>query len=388
LKLRDPAFVEAVTRHFASTCKDLPPIAKGAPPPPPMFTPLRLRDLTLMNRVVVSPMCMYSAENGLVNDFHLVHLGARAIGGAGLLCTEMTDVSAEGRISPGCAGMYLPEHVAAWKRIVDFVHEHSKAAFCMQLGHAGRKASTRVPWEGEDVPLESGNWPLLAPSPIPYTPQSQVPREMNRADMDRVKSEYVRAVVMAEAAGFDMIELHMAHGYLLSGFVSPLSNERKDAYGGSLENRLRFPLEVFEAARAAWPENKPMSVRISATDWVPGAFDGDDAVVFARALVERGCDIVDVSTGQTSDRAQPVYGRMYQARFSDQIRNEGHVPTMSVGNIMDHDQVNTLLGSHRADLCVLARPHLKNPHFTLSAAHDLGYTELPVPDPYRSVKPR
>jgi anthraniloyl-CoA monooxygenase len=388
LKLRDPAFVEAVTLHFARGCKDLPPLAPGARPPPPMFTPLRLRDLTLMNRVVVSPMCMYSAEDGVVNDFHLVHLGSRAIGGAGLLCTEMTDVSAEGRITPKCAGIYLPEHVVAWKRIVDFVHAQSKAAFCMQLGHAGRKGSTRVLWEGEDLPLESGNWPLLAASPIPYTPESQVPREMDRADMDRVKSEYVRATVMAEAAGFDMIELHMAHGYLLSGFVSPLSNVRKDAYGGSLDNRLRYPLEVFEAVRAAWPANKPMSARISATDWVPGAFDCDDAVLFARALAERGCDIVDVSTGQTSQQARPVYGRMFQARFADQIRNEAHLPTMSVGNIMDHDHVNTLLASHRADLCVLARPHLKNPHFTLFAAHDLGFTDLPWPEPYRSVKPR
>jgi anthraniloyl-CoA monooxygenase len=388
LKLRDPDFVDAVTQHFASTCKDLPPRAPDAPPPPPMFTPLRLRDLTLMNRVVVSPMCMYSADNGLVNDFHLVHLGSRAIGGAGLVCTEMTDVSAEGRITPRCAGMYLPEHVAAWKRIVDFVHAHSKAAFCMQLGHAGRKGSTRVPWEGEDVPLETGNWPLLAASPIPYTPESQVPREMDRADMERVKGEWVRAVVMAGEAGFDMIELHMAHGYLLSGFVSPLSNVRKDAYGGSLENRLRFPLEVFEAARAAWPASKPMSVRISATDWVPGAFDGDDAVIFARALAERGCDIVDVSTGQTSQQAKPVYGRMFQARFADQIGNEAHVRTMSVGNIMDHDHVNTLLASHRADLCVLARPHLKNPNFTLFAAHELGFTDLPWPAPYSSVKPR
>ncbi|MDB4996908.1 MAG: yqjM [Myxococcaceae bacterium] len=388
LKLRDPSFVDAVTQHFASTCKDLPPLAPDAKPPPPMFTPLRLRELTLMNRVVVSPMCMYSADNGLVNDFHLVHLGSRAVGGAGLLCTEMTDVSAEGRITPKCAGMYLPEHVAAWKRIVDFVHAQSKAAFCMQLGHAGRKGSTRVPWEGEDVPLAAGNWPLLAASPIPYTPESQVPREMDRADMERVKGEYVRAVVMAEEAGFDMIELHMAHGYLLSGFVSPLSNTRKDSYGGSLENRLRFPLEVFEAARAAWPAHKPMSVRISATDWVPGAFDGDDAVIFARALAERGCDIVDVSTGQTSQQAQPVYGRMFQARFADQIGNEAHVRTMSVGNIMDHDQVNTLLASHRADLCVLARPHLKNPNFTLFAAHDLGFTELPWPAPYNSVRPR
>jgi anthraniloyl-CoA monooxygenase len=353
-----------------------------------MFTPLRLRELTLMNRVVVSPMCMYSADNGLVNDFHLVHLGSRAIGGAGLVCTEMTDVSAEGRITPRCAGMYLPEHVAAWKRIVDFVHAHSKAAFCMQLGHAGRKGSTRVPWEGEDVPLETGNWPLLAASPIPYTPESQVPREMDRADMERVKGEWVRAVVMAGEAGFDMIELHMAHGYLLSGFVSPLSNVRKDAYGGSLENRLRFPLEVFEAARAAWPASKPMSVRISATDWVPGAFDGDDAVIFARALAERGCDIVDVSTGQTSQQAKPVYGRMFQARFADQIGNEAHIRTMSVGNIMDHDHVNTLLASHRADLCVLARPHLKNPNFTLFAAHELGFTDLPWPAPYSSVKPR
>ncbi len=380
LKLRDPAFGAEVTREFAAQCPGTPLDT------PPMFTPFRLRGMTLMNRVVVSSMCMYSAENGLVNDFHLVHLGARAMGGAGLVATEMTDVSRDGRISPGCAGMYEPEHVVAWRRIVDFVHARSRAAISLQLGHAGRKGATNVPWLGGE-PLGEGSWPLLGASPIAYGPKNQVPREMNRDDMDRVKADFVRAVHMADEAGFDMIEIHMAHGYLLATFLSPLTNVRTDAYGGSLENRMRYPLEVFTAMREAWPKERPMSVRISATDWVPGGFVCEDAVVVARALKERGCDIIDVSAGQTTREAKPVYGRMYQTPFSDQVRNEAGIPTMTVGNISTADQVNTILAARRADLCVLARPHLKNPNWTLFAAEEQGYFELPWPVMYSAVMP-
>ncbi|MEO8799620.1 MAG: FAD-dependent monooxygenase, partial [Polyangiaceae bacterium] len=321
LKKRDPELVERVRIEFdRQTAKaqnaDIPPTT------PPMFTPFRLRNLTLHNRVVVSPMCMYSAANGTPNDFHLVHLGARAMGGAGLLITEMTDVSAEGRISPGCTGLYTDEHVAAWKRIVDLVHASSPTPIALQLGHAGRKASTRLAWEGSEEPLLEGNWTILGPSPIPYKSHGQVPREMDRADMDRVKAEFIAATKRAVECGFDMIELHLAHGYLLSSFLTPLSNQRTDDYGGSLENRMRYPLEVFDAVRAAWPSERPMSVRVSATDWVEGGFTGSDAVVLAKALKARGCDIIDVSTGQTSMDAEPEYGRMYQTPFSDQIRHE------------------------------------------------------------------
>ncbi|MEO6574032.1 MAG: FAD-dependent monooxygenase, partial [Polyangiaceae bacterium] len=381
LKLRDPAFVDEVTREFASHCPG------AEPTTPPMFTPFRLRGLTLVNRVVVSPMCMYSADDGTVNDFHLVHLGSRAMGGAGLVSTEMTDVSRDGRITPGCAGMYKPEHVVAWRRIVDFVHARSSAKISIQLAHAGRKGSTKVMWEGMDEPLDKDNWPLISASPIAYGPGNQVPRAMNGDDMKRVKAEFVRSVGMAEEAGFDMIEVHMAHGYLLASFLSPLTNVRTDAYGGSLENRMRYPLEVFTAMREAWPKSKPMSVRISATDWVPGGFVADDAVIVARALKERGCDIIDVSAGQTTPDAMPVYGRMFQTPFSDQVRNDADIPTMTVGNISSADQVNTILAARRADLCVLARPHLRNPNWTLFAAEEQGYFELPYPEMYSAVKP-
>lgn len=380
LKKRDPKLVAEVTAAFdADVAKKLG--VTIAPTTPPMFTPFRLRNLTLANRVVVSPMCMYSAINGTPNDFHLVHLGARALGGAGLVVTEMTNVSAEGRITPGCTGMYAPEHVTAWKRIVDFVHEHSQTPIALQIGHAGRKASTRVMWEGADLPLEKDNWPILGPSPISYGPTNQVPRAMTRDDMDRVKEEFVASTRMAIAAGFDMIELHVAHGYLLSSFLTPLSNQRTDEYGGSLENRMRYPLEVFEAVRAAWPSERPMSVRISASDWVDGAFTSDDAVVFARALKDRGCDIIDVSSGQTSPLSKPEYGRMFQTPFADQIRHEAGIPTMAVGAITSDEQVNTILASGRADLCVLARPHLKNPNWTMFAAENQGYV-MPWPKQY------
>jgi anthraniloyl-CoA monooxygenase len=379
LKLRDPVLVGQVDRWFAEHAAEQSgrPVSVE-PPPPPLFTPYRLRELVLPNRVVVSSMCQYRAEDGLPNDWHLVHLASRAIGGAGLVMTEMTDVSREGRISPGCAGMYLPAHVTAWQRIVDFVHRESEAKIGLQLAHAGRKGSTRVLWEGEDEPLLEGNWPLIAPSPIPYRPHNQKPREMTRADMDQVANDFVRATRMADAAGFDLIELHLAHGYLLATFISPLTNKRTDEYGGSLANRMRFPLEIVSQVRAAWPEAKPLSVRISATDWAPGGMEARDSVEVAKMAVAAGADIVDVSAGQTVPEQQPVYGRQFQTPFSDRIRHEARVPTMTVGNISSAADVNTILAAGRADLVVLARAHLWDPYWTRHAAADLGY---PVPWP-------
>jgi anthraniloyl-CoA monooxygenase len=315
-------------------------------------------------------------------DWHLVHYGARAIGGAGLLFTEMTDVSPEGRISPGCAGLWNDAQEAAWKRIVDFVHQNSAAKICLQIGHAGRKASTRSLWEGDSRPLPEGNWPIVAASPIPYYPESQVPRALERADMDRIVADFVATAERAERAGFDMIELHCAHGYLLASFISPLTNRREDDYGGSIENRLRFPLEVFARMREAWPAQKPMSVRISATDWVEGGITPDDAVAIATAFAEAGVDLVDVSAGQTDPASRPVFGRMFQTPFSDQIRNEAHVATMCVGNITTADQVNTILAAGRADLVALARPHLTDPNFTLRAAAWYGVPDQPWPPQY------
>ena len=354
------------------------------PCPPPLFTPYRLRDLVLPNRIVVSSMCQYRAEDGLANDWHLVHLGSRAIGGAGLVMTEMTDVSREGRISPGCAGMYLPSHVAGWRRIVEFVHRESEAKIGIQLSHAGRKGSTCVLWEGEDEPLPEGNWPLIAPSPIPYRAHNQTPREMTRTDMVQVAAEFVRATGMADAAGFDLLELHLAHGYLLASFISPLTNRRADEYGGSLANRMRYPLEIVSVVRAAWPEAKPLSVRISAVDWAPGGMEAHDAVEVARMVVAAGADIVDVSAGQTVPEAKPVYGRQFQTPFSDRIRHEARVPTMTVGNISSAADVNTILAAGRADLVVLARAHLWDPYWTRHAAADLGYT-LPWPPAYATL---
>ncbi len=397
LRRRDPAFVASVNATYAQrngVALGGGATATATPAPPPMFTPFKLRELVLPNRVVLSPMCMYSAENGAPNDFHLVHLGSRALGGAGLVMTEMTDVSAEGRISPGCTGMYAPEHVEAWRRIVRFVHgqgatgTRERVAIGLQLGHAGRKASTRLAWEGADEPLLEGNWPILAPSPLAYTPRNQVPREMTRDDMDRVKAEFVRAAKMGEESEFDLLELHMAHGYLLASFLSPLTNVRTDAYGGSAEARMRYPLEVFEAVRAAWPKQKPISVRISATDWIQGGFDAPDAVAFARALKDRGCDIVDVSTGQTTPESHPeFYGRMWQTPFSDEIRSEAGIATMTVGNITSADQINTILLAGRADLCVLARPHLRDPNFTLHAADEQDW-DVAWPKQYQSARVR
>jgi anthraniloyl-CoA monooxygenase len=352
-----------------------------------MFTPFTLRGMTLANRVVVSPMDMYSATDGTVGDFHFVHMGSFAFGGAGLIFSEMACVSADGRITPGCAGLYAPDHVAAWARIIDFVHDQSDARFCLQIGHAGRKGSTRVAWDGMDLPLTDGNWPLIAPSALPYSPANHTPRAMTRDDMARVRDDFVAAAEMAEAAGADMIELHAAHGYLLSSFITPVSNRRDDDYGGSLENRLRFPLEVFDAVRDAWPADKPMSVRISATDWVgDDGVTGDEAVEIARAFKAHGCDLIDVSAGQTTPDAKPVYGRMFQTWFSEQVRNEADVPTIAVGNITTWDQVNTILAAGRADLVALARPHLTNPHFTLQAAAYYGVVPQRWPAPYDSAK--
>jgi anthraniloyl-CoA monooxygenase len=382
LKLRDAPFAENVRAWHESRTQGS---VKGAPA---MFTPFSLRELVLPNRVMVSPMCMYSAIDGTPNDFHLTHYLARAMGGAGLVMCEMTDVSREGRISPGCAGMYLPEHVEAWRRIVSAVHAQTASKIGIQLGHAGRKGATKVMWEGSERPLETGAWPILAPSPIPYHPDSQVPREMTRADMDSIKADFVRATHGANDAGFDIVELHMAHGYLLASFLSPLTNVRTDAYGGSRKARMRYPLEVLEAVRSAWPKHKPLSVRISATDWIAGGVTDEDVIVLARALKERGVDIVDVSCGLTTPDSRPkFYGRMYQAYWADMVRQEVTIPTITVGNISSADQINTLILSGRADLCALARPHLVNPNFTLGAAIEQGFRDVFLPKPYGVVRP-
>ncbi len=384
LQVRDPEFVARVDAWFADRATRQ-ARTEVTPSTPPMFTPFRLRELVLPNRIVVSPMCMYSAENGVPNDFHLVHYGSRAMGGAGLVMTEMTDVSADGRISLGCAGMYDATQRDAWKRIVDHVHTHTPAKIGLQLAHAGRKASTKRMWEGIDQPLDDGNWPLVSASPIPYFPHSQVPREMTREDMDLVREQFVRAAVLGDEAGFDLLELHLAHGYLLASFLSPLTNVRNDEYGGSLEARMRYPLEVFAAVRAAWPATKPMAARISATDWVEGGFTEEDAVVLGRALKDVGCDVIDVSTGQTTPQSRPTYGRLYQTPFADRVRNEVSIPTMTVGNVSSWGDANAILAAGRADLVVIARGHLYDPYWTRHAAHEQGF-ELPWPPQYRPAK--
>ncbi|MEO8319236.1 MAG: bifunctional salicylyl-CoA 5-hydroxylase/oxidoreductase [Bradyrhizobium sp.] len=381
LTLRAPEFVREVDKAFAKQVH-----AKGfdvelAKPVAPMFQPLKLREMAVANRAVVSPMCMYSAKEGVPGDFHLVHYGSRAIGGAGLMFTEMTCVGRDARITPGCAGLWNDKQQAAWTRIVDFVHANSAAKICLQLGHAGRKGATKLMWDGMDRPLEQGGWDTVSASAIPYFPDSRVPREMDRAAMARVKAEFVAAALRGDACGFDMLELHCAHGYLLASFISPLTNTRSDEYGGTLANRLRYPLEVFAAMRAAWPARKPMSVRISATDWADGGITGDDAVVIARAFGEAGVDLIDVSTGQTVRDAQPIYGRMFQTPFSEQVRNEARVATMCVGNITTADQVNTILAAGRADLVALGRPHLVDPSFTLRAAAWYG-ADIACPPQY------
>lgn len=388
LRMRDPGFIDRIDGWFSAGIDLQAGDAPGnGTPPPPMFTPFRLRGMELVNRVVVSPMDMYSAADGTVGDFHFIHFGGLAHGGAGLIFSEMTCVSADGRITPGCAGLYQPAHLAGWRRIIDMVHEESDAMFAMQIGHAGRKGSTRVAWEGMDRPLTRSNWPLIAPSAIPFYPFSQTPREMTPDDMTRVTAEFVAAARMAASAGADMLELHMAHGYLLSSFITPVSNRREDEYGGNLENRMRFPLAVFDSVRAVWPKSRPISVRISATDWVADAgVTGDDAVLIANILKDRGCDLIDVSAGQTTPDANPVYGRMFQTWFSEQVRNEATIPTIAVGNITTWDQVNTILAAGRADLVALARPHLTNPHFTLAASAFYGFEAQRWPEPYATAK--
>ncbi|MBX9701306.1 MAG: bifunctional salicylyl-CoA 5-hydroxylase/oxidoreductase [Acetobacteraceae bacterium] len=376
LALRAPEFVAATQQVFAAE-------EGGDAALPPMFQPFRLRGMQLANRAVVSPMCMYSAEEGLPGDFHLVHYGARATGGAGLIVTEMTCVAPDARITPGCAGLWSDAQEAAWTRIVGFVHAHGPARIALQLGHAGRKGATKLMWEGIDRPLEHGAWPILSASALPYFPDSQVPRAMTRVDMDRVTAEFVAAARRGARAGFDMLELHCAHGYLLASFLSPLTNHRTDDYGGPVENRLRYPLEVFHALRDAWPADRPMSVRISATDWADGGISDDDTLAIARAFAAAGCDLIDVSTGQTVHDAAPVYGRMFQVPWSDMIRQEAGIATMCVGNITSADQVNTILAAGRADLVALARPHLTDPAFTLRAAAQYGVAGIACPPQYQ-----
>ncbi|MEU7594210.1 bifunctional salicylyl-CoA 5-hydroxylase/oxidoreductase [Streptomyces sp. NPDC039022] len=378
LRLRDPAFVAAVEEEAG--------VPDGTPP---MFTPFELGGLTLRNRVVVSPMDMYSADgDGTPGDFHLVHLGARALGGAGLVMTEMVCVSPEGRITPGCTGLYAPEHETAWRRVTDFVHAQSPGtAIGVQLGHSGRKGSTRLMWDGIDQPLPDGNWPLVAPSALPYRPGvNQIPHALTAPELAGVREQFVRSARSAARAGFDLLELHCAHGYLLSGFLSPLTNRRADAYGGDLTARLRFPLEVFDAVRAVWPAERPMTVRISATDWAEGGTTAEDSVEIARAFAAHGAAAIDVSTGQVVPDEQPEYGRSYQTPFADRIRNRLGVPVIAVGAVSSWDDVNSLVLAGRADLCALARPHLYDPHWTLHAAAEQGYTGpgAPWPLPYRA----
>jgi anthraniloyl-CoA monooxygenase len=381
LRLRDAKFIDRIEADLADKCG-------GAPQPrPPMFLPFKLRDMELVNRVVVSPMAQYRAVDGVPGDWHLVHYGARATGGAGLLFTEMTCTSADARISPGCTGLWNETQAAAWRRIVEFVHAESKARFCLQLGHAGRKGSTQLGWQNADHPLKEDNWPLWAPSPLPYLPGiSQIPTAMDATRMEAIKADFVRAATLGAAAGFDMLELHMAHGYLLASFLSPLTNVRSDEYGGSVQNRLRYPLEVLRAVRTAWPAAKPLSVRISASDWAEGGLSEADVIAIAKALGKAGADILDISSGQTVSTQRPVYGRMWQTPLADMVRNLAGVPTIAVGNIFEADHVNSIIAAGRADLCAIARPHLANPSWTLAEAAAQGYIEQWWPDPYRSAK--
>ena len=379
LKLRDCGFIAKVEARLAQD--------NGVPSRPPMFLPFQLREMRLVNRVVVSPMAQYRAVDGIPGDWHLVHYGARATGGAGLLFTEMTCTSANARISPGCTGLWNATQQAAWQRIVEFVHGESKARICLQLGHAGRKGSTQLGWQEADRPLPTGNWPLAAPSPLPYLEgTSQVPREITPAQMESIKCDFVHAAELGAQAGFDMLELHMAHGYLLASFLSPLTNVRSDEFGGSVENRLRYPSQVLRAVRAAWPASKPIGVRLSASDWADGGLGESDVIAIARAMVACGADILDISSGQTVADQQPVYGRMWQTPLADMVRNVVGVPTIAVGNIFEADHVNSIIASGRADLCAIARPHLVHPSWTLVAAAAQGYTEQWWPEPYRSAK--
>jgi anthraniloyl-CoA monooxygenase len=379
LRARDKAWMTSAEAWFDQSATGRKPATVHAP----MFTPFRLRGLELANRIVVSPMAQYRAVDGTPGDWHFVHYAERAKGGAGLVMTEMTCISPSARITPGCTGLYTPGHEIAWKRIIDFIHAETPAKIGIQIGHSGPKGSTQLGWETMDAPLASGNWELIAPSPVAWSPANQVPRAMTRADMDQVRDRFVASARMADRAGFDWLELHYAHGYLMSAFITPLTNRRTDEYGGSLENRMRFPLEVFRAVRAVWAESKPISVRISAHDWTgPDGVTPQDAVDIARLLKDAGVDIVDVSAGQTSVQGKPVYGRMFQTPFSDRIRNEVGIATMAVGNIFEPDHVNSILMAGRADLCCLARPHLADPYWTLHAAAELGFAAQTWPKPY------
>lgn len=391
LKERDPELVGEMARLYQEL-EGQKPVDDDGCTPVPIFTPLRLRSLELVNRVVVSPMCQYCAQDGLVDDWHLVHLGSRAIGGAGLVITEMTDVLADGRITPGCVGMYERRHVDAWKRIVDFVHAHSQAKIGIQLAHAGRKGSVHHPWQGDDIPLtaEEGAWTTLAPSPLPFKSDWPVPKEMDRGDMDRVTEAFERATRWSDQAGFDLVEIHMAHGYLLSSFLSPLTNHRADEYGGSLENRLRFPLEVFAAVRRAWPEEKPVAARISASDWMNDGrgMTPEESVEVTRALRQAGLDLIDVSSAGNVPESEVIYGRMYQVPFAEKIRAEVDIPVMAVGAILGADHANTVLAAGRADLTAMARPHLRDAYLTLHAAETYGHHEQAWPGQYLLGKPR
>ncbi len=381
LRLRDQTWLESAERWFLNQSG----VAPSEPLRAPMFAPFALRDMELKNRVVVSPMAQYKAKDGCPTDWHLIHYGERAKGGAGLVFTEMTCVSDTGRITPGCPGLYAPEHQAAWRRLTDFVHLETDARICCQIGHSGRKGSTRIGWEGMDMPLETENWDLVSASAIPWSDKNTAPREITPSEMEAIKAEFVASAKMAEAAGFDMIELHAAHGYLLSSFISPVSNRRSDDYGGSLENRLRYPLEVFKAMRAAWPASKPMSVRISANDWVGDeGITPREAVEIAKAFTAAGADLIDVSAGQTTTDAKPVYGRMFQTPFSDRIRNEAGIKTMAVGNIYEADHANSILMAGRADLVAVGRPHLADPYWTLHESAKIGDRQAVWPLPYQA----
>jgi len=387
LRLRDPDYIAGYERWFAQRAAAQAGVEPPPGPTPPMFTPYQVRGVLLKNRVIVSPMAQYSAVDGAVGDFHLAHLGARALGGAALVMAEMTCVSADARITPGCPGLYTPEHAAAWRRIADFVHANSDAKIGVQIGHAGAKGSTRPMWDGIDQPLLEGNWPLVSSSAQQYLPGvSQVAREATPDDMERIKADFVRTTQAAAQAGFDWLELHCAHGYLLSSFISPLTNRRSDDYGGSLENRCRYPLEVFAAVRAAWPQHLPISVRLSSHDWVEGGITPSDAVQIARLFKAAGADMIDCSSGQVSKQEQPLYGRMFQTPFADRIRNEAGIPTIAVGSIYEADHVNGIVAAGRADLCAVARPHLANPAWTLLEAARIGYTGAAWPCQYRAGK--
>ena len=389
LRVRDADYIATydkwfATKAFADAGLELPTNVENIPP---MFTPFKLRDVVLKNRVVVSPMAQYSSVDGLADDYHLVHLGARAMGGAGMVFTEMTCVSADARITPGCPGLYKPEHTIGWKRIVDFVHSNSDAKIAVQIGHAGAKGATKLAWDGIDKPVETDSWPLISASPEQYlVGVSQTSREMTRGDMDRVKQDFINATKAAEIAGFDWLELHAAHGYLLSSFISPITNRRSDEYGGSLENRMKYPLEIFAAVREVWPVGKPISVRISAHDWTEGGITPLDAVEIAKAFKAAGADLIDCSSGQVTKKEKPVFGRMFQTPFADQIRNEAGIATIAVGAIFEADNVNTIIAAGRADLCAVARMHLVNPAWTLLEAAKIGYKNVTWPKQYISAK--